>query len=196
MADEPERGDRSYSENGFEELAWDDEEPLGGDEGLDRGQEGLGAACDTLGDFLDSASVDRVYGEPVVHGETLVIPAAEIVAALGFGVGSGRSRAPACCGLESEREAGGDEGGPGECAAGGLAGAAVDADDGQPPLRVSGGGGAGRTFARPVALVIVSAEGVRVRPVVDTTKIVLASLATAAFIAASVAWIFAPRSRA
>ena len=44
----------------------------------------------------------------------------------------------------------------------------------------SGGGGAAR--GRPVAAIIITNEGVRVEPVFDLTRIVLASLTTGAFI--------------
>lgn len=44
---------------------------------------------DTLEVFLETASVDRVYGEPIHHGDTLIIPAAEVLAGLGFGAGYG-----------------------------------------------------------------------------------------------------------
>jgi uncharacterized spore protein YtfJ len=59
----------------------------------------------------------------------------------------------------------------------------VDAEDSQPqtPGMGSGGGGGGYTFSRPVALVIASADGVRVEPVLDVTKIALAALTTAGF---------------
>jgi uncharacterized spore protein YtfJ len=45
-----------------------------------------------------------------------------------------------------------------------------------------GGAGAGGTSrGRPVAAIIISPEGVRVEPIVDVTKVVLASLTTGAF---------------
>ena len=45
-----------------------------------------------------------------------------------------------------------------------------------------GGAGAGGTSkGRPIAAIIVSPEGVRVEPIVDVTKVVLASLTTGAF---------------
>ena len=44
----------------------------------------------------------------------------------------------------------------------------------------SGGGGGAR--GRPVAAIIITSEGVRVQPIFDLTKIVLASLTTGAFI--------------
>ncbi len=46
-----------------------------------------------------------------------------------------------------------------------------------------GGGGGGRTFSRPVAVIVASSEGVRVEPVIDRTKIALATLTAAGFMA-------------
>ncbi|MHB0877141.1 MAG: hypothetical protein ACYC5O_13980 [Anaerolineae bacterium] len=135
-----------------------------GDEGYGMMADEIGVVHDTLGDFLDSASVERVYGEPVVHGETLVIPAAEVMVGLGFGLGSGYGPA-----AEGEGNGRSPMGGGG------------------------GGGGGGRTFARPVALVVMGPQGVKVKPVVDPTKIVLAALATFGFMMAMIARIFAPR---
>ena len=110
----------------------------------------------TLDSFMAAASVDAVYGEPVVHGDTLIIPVAEVVGALGFGVGSGGGAMP----VEDEGEGG----------------TVRTADSGG-----GGGGGGGSVFSRPVAVVIVTPAGVRVAPVVDVTKIVLASVTAAAF---------------
>jgi uncharacterized spore protein YtfJ len=45
----------------------------------------------------------------------------------------------------------------------------------------SGGGGGGRTFSRPVAIIIAGPEGVRVTPIFDTTKIILAGLTALGF---------------
>lgn len=44
---------------------------------------------DVTGEFLDTASVNRVYGEPIREGETTIIPTAEIITVMGFGVGGG-----------------------------------------------------------------------------------------------------------
>jgi uncharacterized spore protein YtfJ len=40
-------------------------------------------------ELFDRASVDRVYGKPISHGEVTIIPAAEVIAGAGFGAGSG-----------------------------------------------------------------------------------------------------------
>ena len=44
---------------------------------------------ETMETFIETADVSRVYGEPVVHEDAMIIPAAEVVAGLGFGAGYG-----------------------------------------------------------------------------------------------------------
>jgi uncharacterized spore protein YtfJ len=46
----------------------------------------------------------------------------------------------------------------------------------------SGAGGGGQAFARGIAAVVVSREGVRVEPILDVTKIALAALTAAGFV--------------
>ncbi len=46
----------------------------------------------TLDSFLAAASVEAVYGEPVTHEDTLVLPAAEVISVMAFGAGSGLGR--------------------------------------------------------------------------------------------------------
>src|SRR5260370_41549820 len=98
-----------------------------------------------LSKLVITVSADAVFGEPVVNGDTTVIPCSEV--AIGMGMGSG--------------------GGP------------VD-ENGNPTGSGSGGGGGAR--GRPVAAIVITQEGVRVEPIFDITKIVLASLTTGAFI--------------
>jgi uncharacterized spore protein YtfJ len=98
-----------------------------------------------LSKLVLAARADAVFGEPVVNGDTTVIPCSEVV--IGMGMGSG--------------------GGP------------VD-DNGNQTGSGSGGGGGARS--RPVAAIIVTQDGVRVEPIFDLTKIVLASLTTGVFI--------------
>lgn len=43
----------------------------------------------TLDKFLSAANVEAVYGPPVSQGENTVIPAAEVLSIVGFGLGSG-----------------------------------------------------------------------------------------------------------
>jgi len=113
---------------------------------------------DTLGEFLQSASVEAVYGAPIKDGNTLIIPAAEVLTVMGFGVGAGRGK-----GFSKETESEEDQ--------------SEDISEGVG----SGGGGGGRVLSRPAAVIISTPEGVRVEPVVDVTKIGLAALTAAGF---------------
>jgi uncharacterized spore protein YtfJ len=101
---------------------------------------------DTIAHFLATADVDTVYGQPIRKGDTVIIPTAEVVSALGFGSSQGA--------MSREVSKGG---------------------------KWSGGGGGGRTFSRPVAVIVASPEGVRVTPIFDSTKIILAGLTTIGF---------------
>ncbi len=60
----------------------------------------------TFDKFLSSASSEVVYHEPVKHGNTLIIPAAEVVSMMGFGVGGGEAG-------QAGSDAGGSGGGGG-----------------------------------------------------------------------------------
>jgi uncharacterized spore protein YtfJ len=112
---------------------------------------GLEMFQDTMEEFLAAADVRVVYGEPIQHEDTIIIPTAEVLCGLGFGVGSGR-------GSDAEENSTKPASGSG-----------------------SGGGGGGRILSRPVAVVVASPEGVRVEPVVDITKIALAGLTALGF---------------
>ena len=131
----------------------------------------LNVIQDTFGEFLQAGSVDAVFGDPIKEGDTLIIPSAEVLAVMGFGVGSGYGKgrpekSPSNLdepeGVE-EQESATEEQYTGEGAGG-------------------GGGGGGRILSRPAAVVIVTPESVRVEPVVDLTKIALAALTASGFI--------------
>jgi uncharacterized spore protein YtfJ len=49
---------------------------------------------ETMDAFLKTASVSAVFGMPIEHGDTLIIPTAEVVAGLGFGAGEGGGAGP------------------------------------------------------------------------------------------------------
>jgi uncharacterized spore protein YtfJ len=117
----------------------------------------------TMERFMDTASVDLVYGEPVEHGDTMIIPTAEILVGLGFGAGYGGGSSP------------------------------KQEDDGEGYGEGGGGGGGGRTFSRPVAIVVSSPEGVRVEPVVDITKIALGFLTAAGFMTGMILRMLSPK---
>jgi uncharacterized spore protein YtfJ len=106
---------------------------------------------DTMEEFLATADVSVVYGEPIQHEDTIIIPTAEVLAGLGFGFGSGSGNSPE-----------GSDQKPAEGSG-------------------FGGGGGGRVLSRPVAVVVASPEGVRVEPVIDITKIALAGLTALGF---------------
>ena len=114
-------------------------------------ESGLDVFQDTMEEFLAAADVRVVYGEPIEHDDTMIIPTAEVLCGLGFGLGSGT-------GTSADQNTDKPSQGSG-----------------------SGGGGGGRILSRPVAVVIASPEGVRVEPVVDITKIALAGLTAMGF---------------
>lgn len=96
--------------------------------------------------LISVARADAVFSEPVTSGDYTVITAAEIHAGAGLGYGLG----------------GGSDSGSAEdssAASGGMGGA---------------GGGGGGSRGRPVAVISLGPDGVRVDPIVDPTKIVLA----------------------
>jgi uncharacterized spore protein YtfJ len=60
----------------------------------------------TIDKYLSTAHVNAVYSRPVRQGDTVVIPAAEVVCAFGFGYGEGT-------GVDGESKGGGSGGGGG-----------------------------------------------------------------------------------
>jgi uncharacterized spore protein YtfJ len=113
---------------------------------------------ESIGGLLEIADTQRVYGEPIQHGETIIIPAAEVlsVAAVGTGFGFAPSK-------EGQGEGAG------------------------------GGGGGGKAFARPVAAIVASPEGVQILPIIDRTKIALAAISAGGFMLAFAMGIISPR---
>jgi len=124
----------------------------------------------TLTRFMDVAHVNRVYGEPIREDEVTIIPTAEVVAGLGFGMGFGAGSSP----VEGEDKQHPDE-------------AAMASGGG------GGGGGGGKTFSRPVAVVVVSHGNVYVEPVVDITKVALATITAAGFMMATLLGFLSPQ---
>ena len=105
------------------------------------------------------AQPDAVFSGPVTVGEHTLITASEVKVGMGFGygVGGGTGFQPAEDEAASEEEAQDENVGTGFG---------------------SGGGGGGVSGGRPVAVISIGPEGVRVEPVVDTTKIALAFFTT------------------
>lgn len=126
-------------------------------------ENGMSTMENTLNNFISTADVDAVYGKPIKSGDMLIIPTAEVFCGMGFGFGSGNFEG------EKSQEENTDK--PGE-----------EREPSSGKGYGSGGGGGGYTFSRPVALVIATPDGVRVEPILDRTKTLLAALTTAGFI--------------
>lgn len=100
--------------------------------------------------LYDTSRVETVYAEPVTVDGRTVINAAEVIVVSAFGGGGDSS--PTTAGEDEELvETGGENVG-------------------------MGAGVGGFAQARPVAVVIIDSDGVRVEPVVDATKLGLAAL--------------------
>jgi uncharacterized spore protein YtfJ len=108
-----------------------------------------GKAAEVMGKLADVADPARVFSAPVVVGEFTIITASEVGAGLGFGYGGG---------------GGGD--------------VRAEPDSKQANGFGMGGGGGGGSMARPVAVIAIGPDGVRVEPVVDVSKIALTLFTT------------------
>lgn len=118
-------------------------------------------AAEVLADLVSVANADRVYSAPVRAGDRTVITAAEVQTGMGFGYGldtgeGGRGTDPDEKGRVVSRGWGRRH--RGEAGARG------------------GGGGGGQAAGRPVAVITIDADGVRVEPVLDRTKIAVTAL--------------------
>lgn len=115
-------------------------------------------ANELMDKMFEAAKPSSIFSEPVVHGEYAVITASETIGGLGYGYGGGG-------GVDgSESEDGDAESGTVSYGSGG------------------GGGGGGSILARPVAVISIGPNGVRVEPIMDPTKIAIAFLTTMAAI--------------
>jgi len=120
---------------------------------VDKESQGRLQALDRL---LSSADSTKVFGQPVTSGQYTVITASEVASGGGFGSGMGFGL-PRAHRSEASEE-------PGTSAGNALEGAG------------GGGGGGGGSVGRPVAAIIVSPDGVQVKPLFDVTKVSLAAL--------------------
>jgi len=77
-------------------------------------------AADVMTRLIEAADVGKVYAAPIQHGDTLLIPAAEVLAVAGFGMGAGTGSAPDPRG-RSRAGGGGGGGGGGRTLARGVA---------------------------------------------------------------------------
>lgn len=106
--------------------------------------------AEVLAELVSVASADRVYSEPVVVGDRTIITAAEIHTGMGLGYGLAAGSRAVWWGRGRR-------------------------DRGEGSAR-GGGGGGGQAVGRPVAVVTIDPDGVRVQPVWDRTRIVLTAL--------------------
>jgi len=105
--------------------------------------------------LTEVARPGAVFGEPMTAGANTVVTASEVFVAMGygFGIGGGRPQQEEETGTQSE-----------------IHGGKVPSGYG------GGGGGGGSSKGRPVAVITLNPEGVRIEPVLDLTKIGLAIL--------------------
>jgi uncharacterized spore protein YtfJ len=129
----------------------------GMDELMDRIGKESQLRADTLERLLSAADSAKVFGPAVVSGDSTVITAAEVAAGGGFGSGMG-------FGLPAGRK------GMPEMVK-------TDNPEGVPPGAGGGGGGGGGSMGRPVAVITVRPDGIKVKPVLDLTKISLTAMA-------------------
>ena len=108
-----------------------------------------------IGHLFDVAKPETVYSPPITAGGQTVITANEAWVSMGAGYGGG----------------GGAEGGEDKDAE------MEDATESGYGAG-GGGGGGGTAWARPVAVIAISDDGVTVEPIVDPTKIAIAFFTT------------------
>lgn len=106
--------------------------------------------------MFSAAQPGAVFGEPVRVGDFTLITASEVASGGGFGSGMGFGPPPA-----RRRQ-----------------GQAAETPQGERQAPTGGGGmgGGGGASGRPVAVIEIGPEGVKIRPVVDVTKIALAAI--------------------
>ncbi len=115
---------------------------------IEGGQDKVAAMTERL---TQMARSNAVFGDPVTNGDTTVITASEVFAAMGMGFGTGGGTAPEQPGSDGHASA----------TAGGSGG---------------GGGGGGTATARPIATITIRPSGVDVVPILDVTKLGLAAM--------------------
>jgi uncharacterized spore protein YtfJ len=119
------------------------------------------ARLQALEKLVSAADTTKVFGAPVTSGEYTVITAAEVGSGGGFGSGMG-------FGVPNRgRRKGSEESGAEDKGAAGPLGEGAG----------GGGGGGGGSMGRPVAAIVISPDGVEVKPVLDMSKMGLAGIA-------------------
>jgi uncharacterized spore protein YtfJ len=119
-----------------------------------RGVAAWQSALERFDRLFETAGHKAIFAEPVSAEGRTVIGAVEVM--IGVGGGGGGSFPT------GEKPATDAQAGEGEDAA-------ANNDN-------FGGGGGGGAFSRPVAVIVIDEDGVRVEPVVDATKVALAAI--------------------
>lgn len=130
---------------------------------------------ESLRRMMDSVRPDGIFGATVERDGVTIIPCAEVWSS--FGVGGGSGFGPANQARPAAAEGG-------EAAAGQAM-----------PSGGSGGGGGGGARGRPVAVIVTSEGKTRVLPVVDVTKLMIATMTTVGFVAFLVGQMIIARPR-
>jgi uncharacterized spore protein YtfJ len=132
------------------------------------------ARSQALQRLWSAGDASAVFGQPVSSGDYTVIPVADVTAGGGFGSGMGFSAARRRRGeTKSESPEGSATIGEGSE----PSGQALEGAGG-------GGGGGGGAMARPVAVIVLGPDGVKVKPVYDMTKLGLTALGAFGAVAA------------
>jgi uncharacterized spore protein YtfJ len=129
----------------------------------DRIMDSFQSASDLIGELFANVGAETAFSSPVEAQGRTIITAAETFVMAANGLGGGFGSPTSSSGEEvAERE----KSAPATEISGGIGGGG------------GGGGGAGVSFSRPVAAIIVDADGVVIRPIMDWTKVGLAFLTT------------------
>jgi uncharacterized spore protein YtfJ len=125
--------------------------------GSDIMDESVDALARPLEQMLERMDASMVFGKPEVRDDVTVIPVAEVMLGLGFGSGpAGAAATP---------------------------GATVDGGSDAPGAVGIGRGGGGGGRVRPVGVLKIAADGVHYEPIVDVSRIALAGIVLAGWIA-------------
>jgi uncharacterized spore protein YtfJ len=120
-----------------------------------RGVAAWQSALERFDRLFEAAGHEAVFAEPVAAEGATVISAAEVMIGIGGGGGGSFSLDESQAVVDQKPD---EEGGR-----------TTDSDD-------FGGGGGGGAYSRPVAIIIIDRDGVRVKPIYDATKVALAGI--------------------
>ncbi len=120
-------------------------------------KENLNIMVTPIEQMLERLNVNSVFGQPSREGDVTVIPVAEMRLGFGYGSGYGPNREPGAMVKQNGQNGASDEG--------------------------AGSGGGGGGGVTPRGYVQITQLGVRFEPIIDQTRIALASFALVAWVA-------------